>query len=350
MSGIIGHVMYAVLGHRAASSQGLPVAHLIERHWASYLCGAYLGNDVGTVPAAICEDTGQPVGYGAQTLARSPLTGGRVKPWTLKFGGQQLTPREIHDRFYGRAHIAFGWRGADAALAVPWEKLPDYFAAAASDAMELFGPGERPLAYCLGWMTHVVGDGLIKSVAPGVDLHLLDGKYTPANRPIQDLMTYHEIGAKELGLDWPALLRDVVETPIEPAQTHYMRTAIRRGRLGKFTAAGWRPKDEPLLLSILAENRSYQRIRNGRIIKELALRDTPAGPQCNPALSKRAGGLTWPQMKAMAEKARFRRALWQMGERVAEIFGEVSQRLPRLKNAPSLRTPGWKELTVRWKK
>ena len=350
MSGIIGHSMYALLGLRCAQAQDLPIARVLSRHLPSYLCGAYLGCDVGTVPAAICQDTGQPVGYGAAKVTRSPLTGGAVKPWTLSFDGQKIAPREIHDRFYGRAHLAFGWRGADGALMVPWEKLPDYFAAAAGDAIELFGPGERPLAYCFGWMTHVIGDGLIKSVAPGVDLLLLDGKYTPANRPIQDLMTFHEIGAKELGLNWAALLRDLVETPIEPAQTHYMRTAIRRGRLGEFTAAGWQAKDEPLLLAILAENRSYQRIRNERIIKELLLRDTPAGPQCDPALSKRAGGLTWPQMKALANKSNFRHALWQMGERVAEIFGEVCKRQPLIKGTSKLDTPNWKELTVRWSK
>ena len=42
--------------------------------------------------------------------------------------------------------------------------LPD---AVIEDALGLFGPGERPLAYVLGWMTHLVGDGLIKSIRPG---------------------------------------------------------------------------------------------------------------------------------------------------------------------------------------
>ena len=323
MSGIIGHSMYALLGLRAAETQGLPIGRVLSR---------------------------QPVGYGAQKFNRSPLTGGPVNPWMLEFGGQRLSPREIHDRFYGRAHLAFGWRGADAALAVPWEKLPDYFAAAAGDAIELFGPGERPLAYCFGWMAHVVGDGLIKSVVPGVDLHLLDGKYTPANRPIQDLMTFHEIGVNELGLNWPALLRDLVETPIEPAQTHYMRTAIRRGQLGKLTAAGWRSKDEPLLLTVLSENRRYQRIRNERILKELALRNTPDGPQCDPSLSARAKGFSWPQMKALANKARFRHALWQMGERVAEMFAETCKRQPLIKKTMQLNKPIWKTLSARWQK
>lgn len=342
--------MYALLGLRAAEAQGLPIVRVLARHLPSYLCGAYLGADVGTIPAAICQNTSQPVGYGTAKLTRSPLTGGPVKPWTLSLEGRAITPREIHNRFYGRAHLAFGWHEADTALSVPWGKLPDYFAAAAGDAIELFGPGERPLAYCFGWMAHIIGDGLIKSVAPGLDLHLLDGKYTPANRPIQDLVTFHEVGVKELGLNWPALLRDLVETPIEPVQTHYMRCAIRRGRLGKQATLGWQPKHESLLLLILAENRRYQRIRNERILKELTLRDAPAGPQCDPVLSKRAGNLAWAEMKALAEKARFRRALWQIGEYLAEIFSEVCERQPLLKTTSKLDVPRWKELTNRWSK
>ena len=54
MSGIIGHSMYALLGLRAAEARGVPLVQLASRHLPSYLCGAYLGADIGTVPAAIC--------------------------------------------------------------------------------------------------------------------------------------------------------------------------------------------------------------------------------------------------------------------------------------------------------
>ena len=91
--------MYALLGLRCAQAQELPIARVLSRHLPSYLCGAYLGCDVGTVPAAVCQDTGQPVGYGASKVTRSPLTGGLVEPWTLSFDGREIEPREIHDRF-----------------------------------------------------------------------------------------------------------------------------------------------------------------------------------------------------------------------------------------------------------
>ena len=77
MSGIIGHVMYAVLGAKAAAARRLPVAPIIQRHWASYLAGAYLGADIQTMPEAICVDTGKEVGYGTVPLEKSPLTGGK---------------------------------------------------------------------------------------------------------------------------------------------------------------------------------------------------------------------------------------------------------------------------------
>ena len=350
MSGIIGHTMYALLGARASTQRNLPVARIAHRHLSSYLCGAYLGADVGTVPSVICQDTGIPVGYGSERIIKSPLTGGSVKPWILNLGKEQFTPREIHNLFYGRAHVAFGWAAKDKGLAIPWEKLPQYFAAVIRDARQFHGSGERQLAYSFGWMTHVIGDGLIKSVAPGMDLHLLNGKYTPANRPIQDLITFHEIGKKEMNLNWHALLADLVDCPIEPLQAHYMRIEQSRGQLSKAHPVGWEPGRQLLLLEVMAENRRYQRIRNGRILKQLALRKTAAGWQCNRVLSERAKGLKYPEMVALAEKANFRHALWQVGEAIADIFSEVVTLVPEMKNAYPLDKPNWQTLTREWRR
>jgi hypothetical protein len=85
MSGVIGHVMYAILGAKAAAHRRSPLEALIGRHWASYLAGAYLGCDIQTMPEAICIDTGKEVGYGTAPLEKSPLTGGKVRPFRLAF-------------------------------------------------------------------------------------------------------------------------------------------------------------------------------------------------------------------------------------------------------------------------
>ncbi len=178
MSGIIGHSMYALLGLKAAAQRKLPFAPIAQRHIASYLAGAYIGCDIQTMPEAICVDTGREVGYGTVPLTKSPLTGGAVKPWKLKVADREYTPREIHELFYGRAHLVFGWSKTDRENTVPWDHLPDYFADVIEDTFSFFGPSERSLAYVFGWMAHVVSDSLIKSIQPGIDLHLLDGKYT----------------------------------------------------------------------------------------------------------------------------------------------------------------------------
>jgi hypothetical protein len=342
--------MYALLGARASAQRNLPVARIAHRHLSSYLCGAYLGADVGTVPSVICQDTGVPVGYGSERIIKSPLTGGSVKPWILNLGKEQFTPREIHNLFYGRAHVAFGWAAKEKELSVSWEKLPQYFAAVIRDARQFHGSGERQLAYAFGWMTHVIGDGLVKSVAPGMDLHLLDGKYTPANRPIQDLVTFHEIGKKEMNLNWHALLADLVDCPIEPLQAHYMRIEQSRGQLSKAHPVGWEPGRQLLLLEVMAENRRYQRIRNGRILKQLALQKTDAGWRCAQVLSERAKGLKYPEMVELAEKANFRHALWQVGEAIADIFAEVVALVPEMDNAYPLDKPNWQTLTRKWKR
>ncbi|MBC8290741.1 MAG: hypothetical protein H8E37_10540 [Planctomycetes bacterium] len=350
MSGIIGHTMYAILAGKAADHRKLPVAPLIHRHYSSFLCGAYLGCDVQTMPEAVCVDTDQDVGYGTAPLEKSPLTGGKVRPWSLDFDGKSFRPREIHRMFYGRAHLVFGWAAAERKQTVPWDHLPDFCAAVVQDAQELFGPGERQLAYLFGWMAHIVGDSLIKSVQPGIELKLLDGKYTPKNRPIQDLVTYHEIGVKELGLNWPALLSDLAGTPVEPIQPHYMRVARPRGELAARFPNAWSPQLAPLLGEVLNENRRYQAIRNPRLVKSYRLRKIGTEWACSEELSRQTGGLTYREMVEAADEADFRHALWGIAEEIAHLFEQVIERSPSLQELPTEKHVSWEELTRRWRR
>lgn len=320
--------MYAILGAKAAAKRKLSIVPILQRHAASYHCGAYLGCDVQTMPEAICEDTGKEVGYGTAPLDKSPLTGGKVRPWSLQHAGKAYRPREIHRRFYGRAHIVFGWRREDREHTVPWDHLADYCAAVVSDATQR-RRNERELAYLYGWMAHIVGDSLIKSVRPGIDLHLHGGKYTPANRPIQDLVSFHEVGRKEFGLNWESILTNLAKTPVEAIQLHYMRVAKKSGSLGEAFDNAWQPDQARLLKAVLQENRRYQAVRNPRLLKQLALTKTENGWQCDPELTRRSLGLRYPEIVELAEKADFRHALWQMGEAVADLFGEVAERVSR---------------------
>jgi hypothetical protein len=340
---------YAILGAKAAAQRKLPVVSLIRRHWASYLAGSYLGCDIQTMPEAICVDTGKEVGYGTAPLDRSPLTGGPVRPFHFRFEGRDYRPRDVHDLFYGRAHLAFGWPRQQQHLTLPWQHLPEYCSAVVEDAVSLFGPAERPLAYVLGWATHLVGDGLIKSIWPGVTLSLLDGKYTPKNRPVQDLFTFHEIGRQELQLNCPALLADVADTPVEPVQLHYMRVTSPRGRLARAFPDGWSPAEEKLLQAVLAENRRYLKTYREQVLQEMQLEQTDDGWQCRAELRRATGGLSYRGMVEAAEQAQFRRALWQIAEAVADLFGAITHLVPELRHIPSDEEPTWQELTKRWK-
>lgn len=348
MSGVIGHTMYAMLAAKASAARGSPVAPIVRRHWASYLAGSYLGCDIQTMPEAICVDTGREVGYGTVPLERSPLTGGEVRPFRLAFQGNEYLPRQIHERFYGRAHLVFGWHANDRALMVPWDHLPDYCSLVVEDALDLFGPGERPLAYVFGWMTHVVGDSLIKSIRPGITLNLLDGKYTAKNRPIQDLVAFHEVGRKELGLNWLALLTDMVETPVEPVQLHYMRVARPQGNLARDFKDGWLPDQEGLLRAVLAENRRYLRFHVADVLRDLELQRVGDRWECNETLRRATGGLTYSQMLEAADRAQLRGALRQMAEAIADLFDQVAERVPQLKHMPRNDGPNWQELTRAW--
>ena len=350
MSGIVGHTAYALLAAKAARSRGLGITSILERHRSAYLAGAYLGCDVQTLPAAVCVDTGRKVGYGSTVPEKSPITGGKVRPWKLRVGDEEFSPEEVHARFYGRSHLILGWKRAeDRDLAIGWADYLDYAADVAGDAIELFGPAERPLAYVFGWMTHVTGDGLIKSVLDGINLHLLDGTYTAKNRPVQDLVTFHEIGRKELGWNWPALLDDLATTRIEPVQAHYMRCGKRQGRLGAHFEEGWDPAAAEILRAVMLENRRYQRIRNRELLARLALREGPDGePECDEEFTRTTGGLRYQEMVALAEEADFRHALWQMGELIADLFERVVERQERLLEIDSRPDMDWEAITKRW--
>ena len=349
MSGIIGHSLFAILGLKAAVSRKLPGAAIAARHQSSYLAGAYLGCDIQTMPEAICIESGRELGYGTVPVKKSPITGGPVRPWSLAVGERSYRPQVIHETFYGRSHLVFGWSRQQREMAVPWDHLPDYCAAVVEDTYELFGPGKRQLAYVLGWIAHVVSDSLIKSVQPGIDLILLDGKYTPRNRPIQDLFMYHTIGVKELHLDWPSLLTDLVETPVEPVQLHYMRIAEPRGRLARDFAHNWRADQAELLRAVLAENRRWCRFHAQDVLRDMQLVTTADGKlDCNAAF-RELTGLNYSQMIELAHQARLQHACWQMGEAIANMFSAVVDRSPRLADENPSDGPTWEELSRAWR-
>lgn len=350
MSGMVGHTLFAILGLKAAAARKLPVVGIASQQRASYLAGAYLGCDVQTMPEAVCVDTGKEVGYGTVPVEKSPLTGGAVRPWSLKVADKEYRPKEIHETFYGRSHVVFGYPRQQRELAVPWDHLADYLAAATEDTYEFFGPGKRPLAYVLGWLAHVVSDSLIKSVQPGIDLYLLDGKYTPRNRPIQDLFMYYELGEQEFHLDWPAMFADLVETPVEPAQLHYMRIAEPRGQLARYFPHEWRADQQELLRAVLAENRRWCRFHAQDVLHDMRLLPAANGrPECSDAI-RQLTGMNYAQMMAAANDARLRRACWQMGEAIADMFAAVVHRSPRLAAEPADEGPAWDEIARLWQR
>jgi len=267
-----------------------------------------------------------------------------VRPFRLATPEGPLRPQRVFERFYGRAHLVFGWTAGDVALRVPWDHLADYGAAVCDDALTLYPPGERRLAYALGWLVHVVSDSLIKGIQPGVELNLLDGRYTTRNRPVQDLVTFHQIGIGELHLDWPALFNDMADTPVEPLQLHYMRCTEPRGKLGQIFADGWRPQDEPTLNAVLVENRRWFHQHAADVLTDMRLEHG----DCNAALRERTG-LSYAEMIEAAARANFPHTLWKIGEEVAALFAAITQRSPALAALPSGEGPDWPDLKRRWR-
>jgi hypothetical protein len=315
MSGLVGHTTYGLLVARELQRRTSAVAPLLDRHRPDFLCGCYLGCDIQCMPEARCRDTGREVGFGTVPLDASPITGGPVAPWSLEHAGESYRPDVIHRLFYGRSHLVFGWKGDDVALRVPWEHLADYCSLAIRDAADT----ERSLAYAIGWMVHIAGDSLIKSVQPGITMRLLDGVYTPRNRILQDRFAFHVIG-RELAVDWPGTFRDMAATPVEPFQCHCMRIDEPSGELARVFAAGWRPELEPLLQAVLTENRRWLPHHADDVLRSVRPDDEE---------SRRAsGGLTHDAMLALAEAAGMRRTLDVITAEAVDLIERTLERVP----------------------
>ena len=100
----------------------------------------------------------------------------------------------------------------------------------------------------------------------------------------------------------------------------------------------------------MAENRRYQKIRNARLLKQLALHRVGGNWQCSEELSRRTGGLSYSQMVDLARRSGFRHALWQMGEAIQRLWQQVIDRLPLLSDWPTSAGPSWNELSSKWRK
>jgi hypothetical protein len=339
MSGLIGHTMYGILAAKAAKGRGLPITPIIERHLPSFLCGAYIGCDIQVMPEAVCVDTGREVGFGTVPLEKSPLTGGAVRPWVLVHDGQMYRPKQIHELFYGRAHLVFGWAKPDVILRVPGDHLADYCALAIRDDIT----SERGLAYALGWMVHIVGDSLIKSVQPGIRMHLLDGVYTPRNRIVQDQFTFHTIGG-ELGINWPKIFRDMAATPVEAIQPHYMRIGEKRGDLCKLFNDGWKPELQPLLAAVLTENRRWLPHHTEDVLRVVTLTDGKASDEAK----RVSGGLEHETMLQMAEAAGMRQTLVTIAEQCADLMEQTIAQVPEWREVKLTPNREWDALKRRW--
>lgn len=333
MSGVVGHTMYALLAQRELQRRKCRLAEILTDNQSIYLNAAYLGCDIQTLPEAICVDTGREVGYGTVPLSVSPLTGGPVTPWKLMYSGSEFTPREIHQRFYGRTHLVFGWYAADRRHTLPFDHLPDYVALVARDALSRGDARFTSLAWVFGWLVHIVGDSLIKSIQPGLSMKLIDGLYTPANRPVQDLFTWHEVGIQELQLDWSALLQDMCNAPFQQIQLQAMRVTRPGGYLAMDFPDGWAPPDESLAAEVCRQNRRYLPIYLSTLLPRYQLRMRDGELQCHPELSSVAGGLSWSEMREAAAAADLRGTLQTIADLTVEMMQSVCQRVPTLRTA-----------------
>lgn len=323
MSGLAGHTLYAFLALRQAEEWTPSVVPLLRRHLASYLAGAYIGADIQVMPEVVCVDTGKELGFGTVPVTESPFTGGPVRPWYLEHDGNRYRPSDIHRLFYGRSHLIFGWAQEMAGLKVPWDSLVRYAACVIRD-WEAGGSGrDSGLAWIFGWLVHVVSDAMIKSRQPGLKMHLVDGLYTPRNRPIQDLFAFHQIGVGELKLDWESTFDSMAGTPIEEVQFHYMRIRSLGPVLSSAFPEGWAEQYGALLEAVLRENRRWLRRHAADVLAEMRLEEVSGRRLPSRLLRQWTGEWDYPQIIALAEQAGIRETLRVISEEIVGLFDHV---------------------------
>ena len=81
-----------------------------------------------------------------------------------------------------------------------------------------------------------------------------------------------------------------------------------------------------------------------------SVKSSSKGLQCSEELRQKTGGLGYREMVEMADNARFRYALWQMGEAVGELMEQVVRRQPLLDELPQDPGPSWSALSRRWRR
>ena len=114
-----------------------------------------------------------------------------------------------------------------------------------------------------------------------------------------------------------------------------MGVAEARGRLGHEFTNGWTPGRGELLELVLKENRRWCAVHGRDVLKDMELVPAADGRlDCRESIRK-AVGLNYTQMVELADKAKFRAALDQMGKAVADMFEATQRRSPRMANLPA---------------
>jgi len=218
------HVTYAVLGAQAATARRLPVAPLLRRHWASYLCGAYLGCDIQTFPKQCVWTRAAKSGTAWCRWPESPHRR-RGPAMEALLDGREYTRVTSTGCFTGDRTWSLAGARRNSTCRNPGTIWP-----ITSRARPLTrGPALARANVRWPISSHARARGRRQShqVRPRrPEAAFTRRQYTPRNRPIQDLITFHEVGRKELNLNWARPAGGSRWLPaVESLQPHTMRVA-----------------------------------------------------------------------------------------------------------------------------
>jgi hypothetical protein len=199
----------------------------------SLCAGSYRGADLQIMPLAVCQCCGRVLGLEFDPLR--PLCehcGGGIRPYLFRHGGKNWDFLSLHETFYSRSHVVIpspfplsdrSPLDVDAMRLLFFHVARDAMRTAQASATVAADPakGQHALAFAMGWMAHVVTDGIMKGhLAPALP-RFIDGQYGQWSKIAYEVVILSSL-SYDLGLTYDDLLFDLPGWDDNGIFLHYM--------------------------------------------------------------------------------------------------------------------------------
>jgi hypothetical protein len=199
----------------------------------SLCAGSYRGADLQIMPLALCQCCGRVLGLEFDFLQpRCECCGGGIRPYLFRHGGKNWDFHTLHETFYSRSHVVVpNPSPLSDRSPLDVETMRLLFSHVARDAMRTAqasatvaadpAKGLHALAFAMGWMAHVITDGIMKGHLEPALPQFIDGQYGQWSKIAYEMVILSSL-SYDLGLTYDDLLFDLPGWDDNGIFLHYM--------------------------------------------------------------------------------------------------------------------------------